>query len=437
MNNQIQIHYASGFEHKHYIAATREFEILRELDGRKGFFIKVFFVNDKVNGNNWRITWEAIKADAKDVIGVPIVLQQDLQHPEFSVQNFFAKGYVVDFILDEAKRELAVIARIIDVKTIRLIQEKKLKFTSPAVVARNNLSIENVDGVDLLHSWIALHLAIVENPAYGKADAVIHGTCTGKGDTCSLKLKQLSASEIAGLDDCVSKILSKKLGPGETPSDQDLAIAFSECKEKQGKSYGKEYKSTNNPPGSDSAKVGPLTQIPLLKRAELDQILNREHELQGKGFPDSTVLVMLMEEFGTELNEKDPAKQHRLQASLDYIASTLESINTGQIMRDGIPGYWINAKGMPVFIANNRTVDQAIKEQCPCQFLADEIDLVVSKEEADYRYAPTLEVQCSTCKFFNASTNSCQVVEGFIRPGFLSNKYEPRKKNALDVTERT
>ena len=34
-------------------------------------------------------------------------------------------------------------------------------------------------------------------------------------------------------DDCVSRILSKKLGPGEKPSDQDLAIAFSECQEKK------------------------------------------------------------------------------------------------------------------------------------------------------------------------------------------------------------
>jgi len=32
--------------------------------------------------------------------------------------------------------------------------------------------------------------------------------------------------------ECVSNILSKKLGPGEKPSDQDLAIAHSECREK-------------------------------------------------------------------------------------------------------------------------------------------------------------------------------------------------------------
>ena len=380
--------------HKHYLGAQTEFEILKELDGREGFFIKVFFVNDKVNGNKWQITWEGIQEDANDVVGIPIVLQDDLQHPEFSVQNFFAKGYIVDFILNERNHTLEVIARILDPEVIKLIKEKKIKFTSPAVVARDNLSIKNVNGVDILSRWIALHLALVAVPAYGKADAKITATCTGKGDTCSMKLKQLSASQIASIDDCVSKILSKKLGPGEKPSEQDLAIAFSECREKEAKQYSNKYsKEGTNPPGSDAQKMGPLTQTPLIR--------------------------------------------HKIAASMDYITSKLNSMKTGSMERDGVKGYWIEAKGIPVFVAHNRTVDQAISEQCPCQFKAGEIDLVVTKEQANYRYAPTLEVQCRTCKFFNSSTASCQVVEGFIRPGFLSDKYEPIEKDADGVTDRT
>lgn len=35
------------------------------------------------------------------------------------------------------------------------------------------------------------------------------------------------------MDSCVSGVLSKKLSPGEKPTDQDLAIAFSECREKK------------------------------------------------------------------------------------------------------------------------------------------------------------------------------------------------------------
>ena len=173
-----------------------------------------------------------------------------------------------------------------------------------------------------------------------------------------------------------------------------LAIAFSECREKTGKEYSNQYsKKGTNPPGSDSQKVGPLTQTPLIR--------------------------------------------HKTAASMDYITSQLDFLKTGNMERDGVKGYWIEAKGLPVFVAHNRTVDQAIREQCPCQFTAHEIDSIVTKEEANYRYAPTFEIQCRTCKFYNPSNDSCQVVEGFIRPGFLSDKYEPIEKNAFDLIDRT
>lgn len=41
---------------------------------------------------------------------------------------------------------------------------------------------------------------------------------------------------MASQDECVQGILSKKLSPGEKPSKQDLAIAFSECSEKKASS---------------------------------------------------------------------------------------------------------------------------------------------------------------------------------------------------------
>lgn len=42
-----------------------------------------------------------------------------------------------------------------------------------------------------------------------------------------------SDSILSAQDECVSSNLSKKLEPGQKPSDQDLAIAFSECQEKK------------------------------------------------------------------------------------------------------------------------------------------------------------------------------------------------------------
>lgn len=303
--------------HNHYYGAASQLEILKELNGQEGFFIEVFFVNDKVNGNKWQITWEGIKQDIQDVVGVPIVLQDDLQHPEFAVQNFFAKGYIVDYKLNEKKHEASVIARILDATIIKLIQENRLKFVSPAVVARDSLSLETINGVDVLTRWIALHLALVANPAYGKTDAVIHGMCQGKGDTCQKKLHALTAAELATL-------------------------------------------------GSDGAKVGPLTQTPFLRKADIQKIITREHSLLDQGIPEHEVHKILLDEFGEK--EKDNPKTASFS---DYIESKMGYLKTGTLQHDGKKGYWITANDMKVFVSNDKTVDQAIAEQCPCQFIKD------------------------------------------------------------------
>lgn len=191
--------FAEDFEHKHYFGAAKEYEVLEEYGGLgKGFFIKIFFINTKVNLNKWQVTWDAIKQDINDVVGVPIVLQDDRRHPQFAIQNLFAKGYITEVVLDEDKQEASVIARILDPETITLIQKGKLKFSSPAIVARSNLTMETLgSGVDLLHRFIALHLALVNEPAYGTVEAHIHGMCKGTGQACGAKLKQMSA---AGID---------------------------------------------------------------------------------------------------------------------------------------------------------------------------------------------------------------------------------------------
>jgi hypothetical protein len=346
-------HYAiftADFHHKHYLGATQEFEILEELNGMKGFFIKVFFVNDKVNLNGWQITWEGIKQDIKDVVGVPIVQQNDMRHPTFTIQNLFAKGYIVDFTLDEEKHEASVIARILDAGTIKLIQEGKLKFVSPAVVARDNLSIEEINGVDVLSRWIALHLALVADPAYGKKDAKITETCTGTGHSCSMQLKGIPATMVAELlkvGDCVSEKIPVIMN--ENPKmehEQAVAIAISMCED---------------------------------KTADTEQIIKREHELLDKGIPEKEVHDMLVKEFGAEnIPGSDSQKvgpltqtplMKKLNASLNRLTSEFNQMvrQAGMPEHDGSWGYWFIANDMDVFVANGQTVDEAITSQCGCQ----------------------------------------------------------------------
>lgn len=377
MNTSQQVAlFTAGFEHKHYVGEAKQYEIFEELEGLgKGFFIKVFFINTKVNLNKWQVTWDAIKQDINDVIGVPLVLQDDLRHPQFQIQNLFAKGYIVDVILDEKKQEASVIARILDPETIKLIKEGKLQFVSPAVVARSNLTLETLaNGVDLLSRFIALHLALVGNPAYGKADAKIHGMCTGTGQTCGAKLKQMSADvihELAHVGDCVSDKISIIMKEKPNISqDQAVAIAISMCKEKGGDKY--------------STKVDPLTQTPLLRK-----------------------LV---------------ASVNRIESEFNMLTRMAAQPEFG-----GKVGYWMNAQDLDIFVANGQMVDEAIQGQCGCQLNAAERK--ASKEEVNYHYATSPAKMCDNCRFFDKSGNSCEVVEGFIEMGHISDSWQDKTNN--------
>ncbi len=382
MNTSQQVAlFTAGFEHKHYIGAAKQYEIFEELDGLgKGFFIKVFFINTEVNLNKWQVTWDAIKQDINDVVGVPIVLQDDLRHPHFSIQNLYAKGYIVDIILDEKKQEASVIARILDPETIKLIKAGKLQFVSPAVVARSNLTLETLaNGVDLLSRFIALHLALVGEPAYGKTDAKIHGMCTGTGQTCGAKLKQMSADiihELTHVGDCVSDKIPIILKENPNMSqDQAIAIAISMCKEK----------GAMEQPGTETYQnIDPLTQTPLMRK-----------------------LV---------------ASVNRIESEFNMLTRFASQPEFG-----GKIGYWMNAQDLDIFVANGQLVDEAIRAQCGCQLNAAKRK--ISKEDAHYQYAASLVKSCNNCMFFKESSNSCEVVEGFIELGHLSDRWRDKTDN--------
>jgi hypothetical protein len=399
--------FTAGFEHKHYEGATQEYEILDELNGQKGFFIKVFFINDKVNLNKWQVTWDGIKQDISDVVGVPIVKQDDLRHPNFAIQNLYAKGYIVDYVLNEEKHEASVIARILDAETIRLIREGELNFVSPAIVARNNLGLNNIDGVDVLSRFIALHLALVGEPAYGEVDAKIHGMCTGSGQSCGAKLKQMSATvmaELSHVGDCVSDKISilKKEKP-DMAQDQIVAIAISMCKEKAA--------------GKDTEKV-----------------IKREHDLLDKGIPEKDVHKMLVDEFGAEnvpgsdsqnmdSLTQTPLLKRKLLASVNRLNSEVKMLqhNASKPEFEGHFGYWINAKDVDVFVADGVSVDAAMLSQCGCIKLAD---VKSTKEAADYQRTSSTNINCGSCKFYDAAAKTCSKVEGEIGEFFISKFYE-------------
>ncbi len=357
--------------HKHYLGAAHSFEIIKPTDATAGQFVrpnvtilKTFFINDKVNVNDWQATWEGLKEDAQELPGVPLVLQEDLQHPKFSVQEMFDRGTIFDYDIDEENHQIIVYVRITDPKIVERIKSGELQYVSPAVIPRGNETMHNDNGIDVLDRILPLHLAIVGDPAYGKDAAKMTHLCSGDGEACYNRLKMMTASRtiMAQSDECVERKI--KILADEHPEwshDQVVAVAFSMCRK------------------GTADVVDPLTQTPMIKK---------------------------------------------LLGTTARIASTLNRIKTGSVLytHNGKQGRWITAQGMDVFVAENQSIKEAMLEQCGCTSLAATKH---SKESVNYHKTENEEINCKTCKFFNPKQNSCDVVEGEIDEYFISDLYQP------------
>ncbi len=387
--------------HKHYLGAAHSFEIITPADPVAGQYIrpdvtilKTFFINDKVNVNDWQATWEGLKEDAQELPGIPLVLQEDLQHPKFSVQEMFDRGTIFDYDIDEENHQIIVYVRITDPKIVERIKSGELQYVSPAVIPRGSETLTNENGVDILHRTLPLHLCIVGDPAYGKDVAKMTHLCSGDGTECYHRLKMMTAASRvdkiikrehqlldkgipetkvhemlknefgADLQDCVSnKIPILKEEHKEWADDKVQAVAFSMCRR------------------GEANIMDPLTQTPLIKKM-----------------------------LGTTAR----------------IASILLKIKTGSAyhIHDGKEGHWINVQNMDVFVARNQSIKEAMLEQCGCASIAATKH---SKESVNYHKTENKEINCKSCKFFNPEQKSCDVVEGDISEYFISDLYQPKE----------
>ncbi len=182
--------------HKHYVGQAHSFEIQNQDPIRPDVTIlKTFFIDDTVNENDWQATWEGLKKDADELLGIPLVLQEDLEHPKFSVQKFFDRGTIFDYDVDETEHKIIVYARITDPTIVERIKSGELEYVSPAVIPRGSEYMETIEGVDVLRRTLPLHLAIVGNPAYGTLKAKMTHLCSGDGKECHHRLKTMTAKK--------------------------------------------------------------------------------------------------------------------------------------------------------------------------------------------------------------------------------------------------
>lgn len=189
------------------------FETFDTFEGEAGFFIKVFFINDKRNGNFWKVVRQSIRKGLETGLETrfhgktaPFIIMPDYAEPEeyghpdpatptmIDDQEPYRKGDFYKIGVDEGKGGWVII-KITDSEAENMIRTGKIKFVSPSIQS----VLENENGEDVI--WKVNHLAGVTNPAYGY-EAQITGTCTGKPGQCLVHLsKQASCAKAQTLCD--------------------------------------------------------------------------------------------------------------------------------------------------------------------------------------------------------------------------------------------
>lgn len=256
-----------------YMAASK----IKFTETDEGFLVEGFLISNKLNANGWMVTREANKIDGHEWKGQPDIYfikngrpdhtTGDSYEASIEAQEPFRKGTMQKILGLDTGTRLSSISKIEDPDIAQRIKNKEIMWTSPAVFPRSLADVEIVptglnSHIHILHRYRPLHRAFVDEPAYGRGETQLGLTCEGNTKECLVKLEQLKAGigdddvnplrtiplkvsrcaetnnlivELkAGEEaDCVSRILSEKLGPGEEPTDQDLAIAFEECRKQK------------------------------------------------------------------------------------------------------------------------------------------------------------------------------------------------------------
>lgn len=348
--------------HKHYYWGAAKLEIIEEYKGKVGYFAKGFFTNDKINGNDWKVTWEAIKKDSQDLLGIPIVRQYDMEHPSYSVQKNYARGYVIAYELYPKTKTVGIVARFFDKDTWEGLVSGKYEFVSPAVIPRDSESIETINGVDILHRFIPLHLAIVKTPAYGKIVAKFKHLCQGTGDSCMKYFAPLTASALKQIPVFVAEE-RKKTDIQSVIFDKDK---FTEGRAKNWlKEHGFKIPSVDETEESlrfrqedpDSFQERSFRTIALTNG--IKAIIGRPAGQRDADSAESTV---------GPLTQIPLIKKKKLEASINYLASKIDQLRVmaPYPVFEGKQGEWINARDTWVFVAKGESVDESIKKQCPC-----------------------------------------------------------------------
>jgi len=165
-------------------------------------FVKAFLLDDSVNLNNWGVDPASIEHNINTFIGKPMVLTEKFDHPvvddmsyghALQYQDIYRIGTIIDIIKMSDKQKISpygnsyyAIIEITNDAAKKAFQTGDLPlYVSPAIA-----QMELGEDPEKLQAWLALHLAVVDDPAYTVKKAMITGQCSGDQATCLVRLRQ-------------------------------------------------------------------------------------------------------------------------------------------------------------------------------------------------------------------------------------------------------
>jgi len=172
------------------------------------FYVKAFLIDPSININQWAVTEESIPKNINTFIGKPLVLTEKFDHPGADMetlnhwlqyQEAFRVGTIIDVIPKKnATTGTTAYHAVIEV-TDKDLQESLRNnsvpiYVSPAI-AQPASSIGAKTAEDVISEWTGIHLAIVDEPAYGVKKAVISETCGGDKQGCLLQLMKANVAD--------------------------------------------------------------------------------------------------------------------------------------------------------------------------------------------------------------------------------------------------
>jgi hypothetical protein len=177
-------------------------------DSHGDLYIRSFLINSRPNSRGWAVSPDTLRQNVLSIVGKPLVLNDDLQHPQWRSEypaeaNYLAQqrkaiGVVEKVFYNAENDSYYADSKVTDPKAKEYINSfnvgrngKNAKIPIP--VSPQLIYNSKTEAPNYYKNWFFSHLAIVDKGAYGP-DARIINSCSGDKQTCSQVLAQSVAS---------------------------------------------------------------------------------------------------------------------------------------------------------------------------------------------------------------------------------------------------